>query len=469
MINSSPAKTRSRATRRRAGLLVLAVAFALASYAATACSALAQSWWVEEPPKPPTEPVELESGKQLFLGSAAKVNQAFTLKWKQKFEISCGGEVSYKNLYLEGHLGIGMEGIDFGKCTAKKPKGMTLIGGEVETLPLAGTVTPNGSKFPFTLSPKTAAVASFQLEREVKPRKHYKSATKKLCKYHVEAIGKLEGELGEKPEVISKEKTLDFASKDLKMKSTKECESVMAVVKPSAKPLGAAKSLLLKTKAGPLKAGQELEAFSSNLVLTSEAGSVECTESTLTGVLDTNNSKTDLATFNEAESEGTVVRECKSTAPTGPVFVEWKGLPWSAAFSPKGAGLLTGPIAVTLESEEGLKCTFEPQSPGLKFTNSVSGPATITFTSQGFDLPKGASQQERELCPKHGSLSGVFLLTSEGEPVEVGPGVTEKEHKEEQEEAKEEAEELKEEEAGLPLEGNKGKLGYSGTTGWGLL
>ncbi len=46
--------------------------------------------------------------------------------------------------------------------------------------------------------------------------------------------------------------------------------------------------------------------------------------------------------------------------------------------------------------------------------------------------------------------------------------MSEKEHKEEAEEVKEEEAEVAEEEAGLPLEGNKGKVGYEGGVGWGV-
>ena len=66
-------------------------------------------------------------------------------------------------------------------------------------------------------------------------------------------------------------------------------------------------------------------------------------------------------------------------------------------------------------------------------------------------------------------MSGTFQLESEGEAVEAAPGVSEKEQKEEEEEIKEEAQEVAEETAGLPLEGNKGKVGYEGNVGWGLL
>ena len=231
MINSSPDKTRRAAARRRATRLLLSLGLALVACGAMASSAFALTWWVEgEPPSGH----ELLPTERLFLGPSSSVNSPFTLKWKKKFEISCSGSVAYKNLFLEGHLGIGTEGIEFGKCIAKKPKNTKLIGEKVETEALEGAVTQSGASYPFTLSPQVGStVVAFQLERTVKPRKHYKAAKNKLCKYSVEAIGKLEGTLGEKPEKISTKKTLDFASKELTMKSTKECEFVMDAVKPS--------------------------------------------------------------------------------------------------------------------------------------------------------------------------------------------------------------------------------------------
>src|SRR5271167_2690336 len=143
MSTSSPAKSLSGTVRRRAALILSGALLAIVACGAMASSALALSWWVEVPPAE-----ELALGNKLYLGSAAKVNSPFTLKWKKKFEISCGGEVTYNNLYIEGHLGIGAEGgIDFGKCIAKKPKGTTLIGEKVETLPLAGSVEQSGSNY----------------------------------------------------------------------------------------------------------------------------------------------------------------------------------------------------------------------------------------------------------------------------------------------------------------------------------
>ncbi len=290
MMSSSPVKTRNGAARRRAARLLVGLAVAVVACGVMASSALALSWWIEVPPQE-----ELPLNQKLVLGSASKVNSPFTLKWKKKFEISCSGEVGYKELYIEGHLGIGTEGIEFAKCVAKKPKNTTLIGGKVATVGLAGSVTQSGTEYPFTLSPKVAAaVAVFQLEREVKPRKHYKGAKIKKCKYTVEALGKLEGTLGEKPTVITTKKTLDFASKELMMKSSKECEYVMDAAKPSKKPAAEplkSSGLVLKTAKGPLAPGQAFEALSNNLIETTADGNVECEENVLQGTLQNNGAK----------------------------------------------------------------------------------------------------------------------------------------------------------------------------------
>ncbi len=464
MSTSSPAKSMRGAARRRAVLILTGAALAIVACGAMASSALALSWWVEVPPAE-----ELALGKKLYLGSEAKVNSPFTLKWKKKFEISCGGEVAYKELYIEGHLGIGAEGgIDFGKCTAKKPKGMTLIGEKVETLPLAGSVSQAGSKYLFTLAPKTAVVASFKLERTVKPRKHYKAAKNKLCKYNVEAIGKLEGELGGKPEKISTEKTLDFASHELTMKSTKECEDVMAAVPAARKPLAAA-ALTLKTKGkGALAPGAPLEAFSSNLIEETAAGNLECTENAMFGTLSNNSGVSDNATINAAISAGneSIPGACKSSA-AGPVLVQWGGLPWAAALSAKGKTLVKNNLLTVSAEFLALPpgentCTYA--TPVITATNSTSGPVTITLTKQLFKFKSGTTSA----CPPAASTSGTFSLSSQGEPVEAEIAASEKEHEEEKEEVAEEEAEEAEEEAGLPLEGNKGKLGYSGTSGWGF-
>ncbi|HTY97110.1 MAG TPA: hypothetical protein VMB91_08730 [Solirubrobacteraceae bacterium] len=441
---------------------------ALVACGALASSAFALTWWVEaEPPMGH----ELLPAERLSLGPSSSINSPFTLKWKKKFEISCSGSVAYKNLFLEGHLGIGTEGIEFAKCVAKKPKGTTLIGEKVETEALEGTVTQSGAQYPFTLSPQVGStVVAFQLERTVKPRKHYKAAKNKLCKYSVEAIGKLAGTLGEKPEKISTKKTLNFANSELTMKSTKECEFVMSPAQRSAaKPLGS-KGTELKTAAGPLASGSPVEASSSNLVFSSSAGNIECNESTLSGTLTTNDATTDVINFESAELEGNPTvfpDECPSAS--GPLVVEPVGLPWIAGISSKGAGLLKGRDGVTIENEEGLACTYEAPKSALSFANTTSGPEILSFQGQVVALGKSASPEEREHCAPQGAVSGTFQLESGGEVVEAGPIVSEKERQAEAEEVKEEEAEEAEEEAGLPLEGNKGKVGYEGGVGWGVL
>jgi hypothetical protein len=464
MSTSSPAKTISGAARRRAALILSGAAVAIVACGAMASSALALSWWVETPPAE-----ELALGKKLYLGSAAKVNTPFTLKWRKKFEISCGGEVTYNNLYIEGHLGIGAEGgINFGKCVAKKPKGTVLIGEKVKTLPLAGTITPSGSKYLFSLAPETAVVASFQLERTVKPRKHYKAAKNKLCKYNVEAVGKLEGELGGKPAEISTEKTLDFASHELTMKSTKECESVMAAV-PAARKPQAASGLTLRTKGqGPLPAGAALEAISHDALLETANGNLECEENVFAGPLTSNNGTTDGWQIAAAIAQGNFEKipgACKTSA-EGPAQVQWSGFPWIAGLSSKGTISIKSKqgieVTASFLAAEGASCAFV--APQLAGVSNVTGPVTITFTKQPFKLVKGSAG----VCPASGTLSGHFTLTSSGEPVEAEAAVSEKEKHEESEEVVEEEAEEAEEEAGLPLEGNKGKLGYSGTSGWGF-
>jgi hypothetical protein len=476
MMSSSPVNTRNGVARRRAVRLLVVLAVAVVAGAVMTSSALALSWWIEVPPQE-----ELPLAQKLVLGSASKVNSPFTLKWKKKFEISCSGEVGYKELYIEGHLGIGTEGIEFGKCVAKKPKNTTLIGAKVATVGLAGAVTQSGAEYPFTLSPKIGAtVVAFQLEREIKPRKHYKSAKIKKCKYTVEAIGKLEGTLGEKPAEITTKKTLDFASKELTMKSSKECEYVMDAAKPArksaAKPLKST-GLVLKTAKGALPAGAPLEAFSSNLVAETEEGNVECEENVLSGTLENNDSATDTAAISAAVSTGnfeSIPDACK-TSGLGPALVQWSSFPWSAAFTSKGKFAISAhaiELTVRFPAAGEVTCTFvAPQLAGI---NTTSGPSAFTLEKA---VLKAVNEKTGGPCPAEGRLTGTFNLVSKGEPVfgELGAGGGEetkkeqKEHKEEQEEKSEEQQEVAEEEAGLPLEGNKGKVGYEGNVGWGLL
>ncbi len=155
--------------------------------------------------------------------------------------------------------------------------------------------------------------------------------------------------------------------------------------------------------------------------------------------------------------------------------MQWTGLPWSMSLTSKGiAGIGGKPIEVsaTFPSLGPVTCSYE--APKLVGTNTVSGPTLVRFSEQKLKLLEKAS-----VCPAEASLSGEFSLVSQGEQVlsELGAGggeggetkKEEKEHKEEQEEKTEEQQEVAEEEAGLPLEGNKGKVGYEGNVGWGLL
>ncbi len=356
MINSSPDKTRRAAARRRATRLLLSLGLALVACGAMASSAFALTWWVEaEPPAGH----ELLPAERLPLGSAAKVNSPFTLKWKKKFEISCSGSVAYKNLYLEGHLGLGTEGIEFGKCIAKKPKGTKLIGEKVETEALEGTVTQSGAQYPFTLSPQVAStVVAFQLERTVKPRKHYKSAKNKLCKYSVEAIGKLKGNLGDKPEKISTEKTLDFENSELTMKSTKECEFVMSpaksATKGAAKPL-ASKGTELKTEAGPLPTGDTGRSVQLEPRVLLFGRDRRMQRKHPRRDPDHTTTRPRISSSSNQPSWKAARRWSPTNAPVPPG--RWSlnrlGLPWTAGISSKGAGLLKGRDGVTVENAEG--------------------------------------------------------------------------------------------------------------------
>jgi len=184
----------------------------------------------------------------------------------------------------------------------------------------------------------------------------------------------------------------------------------------------ASSALKLLTAEGLLGAGAEILASSTNLVLATSAGNIECTSSVLTGTLSTNKAGHDLGSATKDVSTGGEAEgKCKTTLALGAAAIESSAFPWPFAFTNEGQMIMKGTKKVTFTAtfpaSAGAKCTFEAITVTSTFTPGKAGAPTavvVTTASQPFKLAKGSNAA----CPTEGKLSGTFGVTSAGETVE---------------------------------------------------
>jgi len=200
--------------------------------------------------------------------------------------------------------------------------------------------------------------------------------------------------------------------------------AVFATMVASALAEGTGPKVTLRTASGVLKKGDPLVAFSSNLVVTTGGGNIECSKNTLSGTIKTN-AKEKLSgelTLVEATGEETGGR-CKSTAPFGPAEVSTSNTPWKLKFINTGVvqintGLGTKLVefTATYPGAGGAKCIYSIKKLLSSFPVSASPvPLVITTTNQVFKLVAGSTAG----CPTEGKMNGSFSTTSKGEAVEV--------------------------------------------------
>lgn len=199
---------------------------------------------------------------------------------------------------------------------------------------------------------------------------------------------------------------------------------VFAAAVPLVAWAGTERQLGFQTEGGALNLGSsEITATSSNLVLTTKAGDLECASSVLSGRLEGSGSvnwiKSEMtaAALSGAEEGG----DCKTTFHSGRAAVLSSGLPWTFQFEINGQAFLTGDQEVTLTAafpEGGAECEFESKKAKGSFEVGTSGPVplVLTISGQRFKLVPKAGETKNE-CPKVAKLGGVFSFTSEGETV----------------------------------------------------
>ncbi len=190
---------------RKARLIVSSVLAVMALGALAASSASAFSWWVGSSSK---SSEELPTGSKLTFNAASTVKSPFRLKWFKAFEVSCTA-ATFNELFIEGRLGLGAEGIAFESCTVAKPAGFKVAGGTIDTSALRGEIAPVGAKVEFTLGPVGPDFAVFELEGQG-------------CLYPVAVTGTASGDLAAASK-LAKQKSLQFKSTELKVDQTKAC------------------------------------------------------------------------------------------------------------------------------------------------------------------------------------------------------------------------------------------------------
>ncbi len=164
----------------------------------------------------------------------------------------------------------------------------------------------------------------------------------------------------------------------------------------------------LKTGAGALEGGASIQLQSSDLTLSSQAGTVECATSTLVGTLSSNSGTSAKGTVSEATTSGCHVGLASATLRFG-------GLPWPAEFTAKGVLEFKAAVIVQVEvPEAGLECSAMPTGKGLTASFSRSGPVDPVISKQQLKLAGGKGE-----CPPEGTLEGTFAMSSAGETVEV--------------------------------------------------
>jgi hypothetical protein len=198
--------------------------------------------------------------------------------------------------------------------------------------------------------------------------------------------------------------------------------AVFAVMVSSAAAEGTGPKVTLRTAKGALVKGSKISAFSSNLVFSTSAGNLECTENTLNGFMKTNTKEKPSGEITEEKSTGTGGGLCETTTPFGKAAIESQNLSWKIKLTNAGVVQINsshGDKTVTFEStfpSAGAHCAFASKKVLAKFPVSKTPvPWVITTTNQVFKLKAGSTPG----CPTEGKLNGTFSTTSSGEPVEV--------------------------------------------------
>jgi hypothetical protein len=182
--------------------------------------------------------------------------------------------------------------------------------------------------------------------------------------------------------------------------------------------------LVLRTAKGVLKEKAEVKATSKNVVTTTTAGKVECTETVLTGEVTTNEKPKNILSYATATLTGAEAEKaCKSSVAAGAAKVTASHVPWREELSAEGKAVLKG-VAIEEDFANGEKCVYTARAKGKSNVGAHEKPEAITqtFEKGKLELKKHGTTGSETTCPKEGELSGTFTLTSAGETVEAEKG-----------------------------------------------
>lgn len=178
------------------------------------------------------------------------------------------------------------------------------------------------------------------------------------------------------------------------------------------------RQLTLATAKGPLSAGADIVAASSDLTTTTVAGALKCSESVLTGKLRSIKPAQGTVGIRKATATGGEP-DGGCTSPLGEADITALNLPWTLTFNRDGSGVLTSAsklaFKATFPTLGGLVCTFEAPKITTHFPLSKRAkPLELTASDQVFTRDPASSSPA---CPTSGEMNGHFEVTSRGKPV----------------------------------------------------
>jgi hypothetical protein len=196
--------------------------------------------------------------------------------------------------------------------------------------------------------------------------------------------------------------------------------ALMALVAMAAVPAMASAVTLTAPAGTALTPGEEISAFSSNLVFSGATSGLQlkCTENRFVGEVETNGAQTSTSKINSATFTGTGGGVCATNVEgvTATVTAVASTLPWIIHFKPKDLWTLTHPIFTATIIEKGVSighCTFTATEVGGTYTTSPN-PLVFTITSGNFvRIEPGVAT-----CPDAtGTLTGSAAVSSTGSAV----------------------------------------------------
>jgi hypothetical protein len=153
----------------------------------------------------------------------------------------------------------------------------------------------------------------------------------------------------------------------------------------------------------------------------SGSGSVKCSDTTMTGVLESNSAKKDKAVIEETAFGGEGIGgSCESSL--GPATITGSDEPWPNEFSEKKTMTIKGTkkvaFSVTFLGLEDVTCTYEASKVNSTFNAGTAGhpePLTVNTSDQVFK----AAKKSNAACPKTGELSGSIKAVANEETIEA--------------------------------------------------